>query len=439
MPSKRTLEYTMRLLAHRKTVVQEVGNDDLLLQFDTMAEQVTQSTNLEKELFTDTTESQCDVEEEVRTLYDKWLETGETPHLLKEKHIKYLKMALGPIPDMFKSLDASQPWLIYWSSNALSVLGVGIEEEVKRNAVAKLLSMLHPDGGMGGGLGQLAHVAASYAGFLALALLGDEQSWAKIDRENTYRWLLSLKQDDGSFVMHKGGEVDTRAVYCAFTIASLLGILTTELTQGTAEWLQQCQTFEGGFGGVPWDEAHGGYTFCAVAAFMILGKDAFLKHVNVQRLAHWVSSRQMSLEGGFSGRTNKLVDGCYSFWVGGIAAVFDVVLDTEIVSRAALQNYILCCCQNEQYGGLRDKPSTNADFYHTNYVLLGLAVAQKKFQLDDSKITDDADSSVYAFTVESADEDIIAVGKDDRLVSINPVFGLPLGVPDRMKEFFKEK
>lgn len=25
----------------------------------------------------------------------------------------------------------------------------------------------------------------------------------------------------------------------------------------------------------------------------------------------------MKLEGGFQGRTNKLVDGCYSFWQGG--------------------------------------------------------------------------------------------------------------------------
>lgn len=29
-------------------------------------------------------------------------------------------------------------------------------------------------------------------------------------------------------------------------------------------------------------------------------------------------NRQMECEGGFQGRTNKLVDGCYSFWVGGL-------------------------------------------------------------------------------------------------------------------------
>jgi protein farnesyltransferase subunit beta len=26
--------------------------------------------------------------------------------------------------------------------------------------------------------------------------------------------------------------------------------------------------------------------------------------------------RQMPVEGGFQGRANKLVDGCYSFWLG---------------------------------------------------------------------------------------------------------------------------
>lgn len=33
---------------------------------------------------------------------------------------------------------------------------------------------------------------------------------------------------------------------------------------------QRCQTYEGGFGGVPGVEAHGGYTFCAFAALVML-------------------------------------------------------------------------------------------------------------------------------------------------------------------------
>lgn len=62
-----------------------------------------------------------------------------------------------------------------------------------------------------------------------------------------------------------------RSSYCALVIASLLNILTPELTAGTAEWLARCQTYEGGVAAVPGTEAHGGYTYCALAALDILG------------------------------------------------------------------------------------------------------------------------------------------------------------------------
>jgi protein farnesyltransferase subunit beta len=41
--------------------------------------------------------------------------------------------------------------------------------------------------------------------------------------------------------------------------------------------------------------------------------------INYKRLLRWLSNMQGSeVEiGGFKGRTNKLVDGCYSWWVGG--------------------------------------------------------------------------------------------------------------------------
>ena len=33
----------------------------------------------------------------------------------------------------------------------------------------------------------------------------------------------------------------------------------------------------------------------------------------------------MTFEGGFQGRTNKLVDGCYSFWVGALIPMIQAV------------------------------------------------------------------------------------------------------------------
>uniref|UniRef100_A0A7C9A332 Prenyltransferase alpha-alpha toroid domain-containing protein n=1 Tax=Opuntia streptacantha TaxID=393608 RepID=A0A7C9A332_OPUST len=48
---------------------------------------------------------------------------------------------------------------------------------------------------------------------------------------------------------------------------------------------------------------------------MILINEAH--RLDLPALINWVVFRQ-GVEGGFQGRTNKLVDGCYSFWQGGI-------------------------------------------------------------------------------------------------------------------------
>lgn len=77
---------------------------------------------------------------------------------------------------------------------------------------------------------------------MALAtVLDSRQQWdAIVDRKEMHDWLLSLKQPDGSFVMHQDGEVDVRASYCALSVAALLGILTPELAKGAAEFIAKC-------------------------------------------------------------------------------------------------------------------------------------------------------------------------------------------------------
>ena len=49
------------------------------------------------------------------------------------------------------------------------------------------------------------------------------------------------------------------------------------------------QTYEGGLGGEPGNEAHGGYTFCGLAALLLAGQPAAL---DLPRLAHWAACRQ---------------------------------------------------------------------------------------------------------------------------------------------------
>lgn len=249
--------------------------------------------------------------------------------------------------------------------------------------------------------------------------------------------MMRLKQPDGSFLVHEHGEIDVRASYCVLVIAMLLGIATEELIDGMGSFIASCQTYEGGFAAqsaatyqsdgarlvpsvsvshqVPQGEAHGGYAFCALAAhthLSLLGA-RYAEPIAMRPLLRWATSLQgTAMEGGgFRGRTNKLVDGCYGWFCGGglmtalealVAqessfyspapapvvsspasdASWQTVSDSagglELLDRDALRAYILVAAQVPRTGGLRDKPGKRPDAYHTCYNLSGLSLCEHR-------------------------------------------------------------
>uniref|UniRef100_A0A3B5AIF4 Protein farnesyltransferase subunit beta n=1 Tax=Stegastes partitus TaxID=144197 RepID=A0A3B5AIF4_9TELE len=329
--------------------------------------------------------------EEIISVY-KQIHSLPQPTLLREQHYQYLKKGLRHLSDAYECLDASRPWLCFWILHSLELLEEPIPAAVASDVCQFLARCQSPTGGFAGGPGQHAHLAPTYAAVNALCIIGTEEAYNVIDREKLLDFLWSVKQPDGSFVMHVGGEVDVRSAYCAASVASLTNILTSKLFEDTtnwilrynrppqpscfsvvqwvlalhvyvtASWVSRCQNWEGGLSGVPGLEAHGGYTFCGTAALVILGKEHML---DLKALLRWVVSRQMRFEGGFQGRCNKLVDGCYSFWQAGLLPLLHRALFKEgeselsrqrwMFEQQALQEYILLCCQNPT-GGLLDKP-----------------------------------------------------------------------------------
>eukprot|EP00277_Geminigera_cryophila_P034799 CAMPEP_0173125700 /NCGR_PEP_ID=MMETSP1102-20130122/56591_1 /TAXON_ID=49646 /ORGANISM="Geminigera sp., Strain Caron Lab Isolate" /LENGTH=390 /DNA_ID=CAMNT_0014034655 /DNA_START=8 /DNA_END=1180 /DNA_ORIENTATION=+ len=294
--------------------------------------------------------------------------------LQRRQHVEFLVAGLEELSAGHASLDASRPWLCYWILHSLALLDA-LPSEAMLNRVAEFLARCQDkDGGFAGGPGQMAHLAPTYAAINALTTIGTDYAYSIVDRQKLHRFLCSMKHPSGGFTMHQGGEVDVRGSYCGL--------------------IMRCQTYEGGLGGEPGNEAHGGYTFCAVAAMVLLGQ---VHRLDTVRLERWVLRRHMALEGGFSGRANKLVDGCYSFWQGGLLPLLMPLLSSRthvLVSGEddrtasgvrsgheypfdleALQRYILSACQDPS-GGLRDKPSLRRDYYHTCYCLSGLAVTQ---------------------------------------------------------------
>eukprot|EP00055_Hartaetosiga_balthica_P014166 m.76326 g.76326 ORF g.76326 m.76326 type:complete len:172 (-) comp8512_c0_seq4:192-707(-) len=136
-------------------------------------------------------------------------------------------------------------------------------------------------------------------------------------------FLRSIVNENGSVVMHKGGEIDIRAAYCGASVAKLLCLDVDAIFANVPQWLAQCQTYEGGFSSTPELEAHGGYTFCGMGAAILLNATHL---IDVDMVLDWTAHRQMRLSGGFQGRTHKLVDGCYSFWVGAIFPMIAMVM-----------------------------------------------------------------------------------------------------------------
>ena len=475
--------------------------------------------------------------------------------LQRELHVEYLRQILSrdkSLPKSFACLNAGRPWICYWAVHGLFLLGA-IDELVGQNPddAAAMVSFLDSCqnrelGGFGGGLGQLPHLATTYAAVSALVTLGTDRALSVIDRPKLMGFLLRMcrgKEDGGGMTRHDGGEVDVRGCYCALCVCHMLGMDGRQVVDACemGDFVRRCQGHEGGIGGEPGNEGHGGYAFCAYGALALAEANGWLPGgkgmIDRGLLVAWVTRMQGNVEGGMRGRTNKLVDGCYSMWQGGLcrllgadsiaspvgvdesiestagswveeSAVLDAAvsewcryaddgrgrataLEAELdevmerflvaeercladpsdpVARSmveklgqdslrlqndlvemeedlqcaedsnrclaqlspgdgaydgphgdqlldanALQMWILLACQVPDRGGLRDKPGTRPDFYHSCYCLSGLAAMQAIQARSDALIGGDA----------------------NRLQDAHPICNVGLTKIDRSIAFFK--
>ncbi|XP_043266276.1 protein farnesyltransferase subunit beta isoform X2 [Colletes gigas] len=323
---------------------------------------------------------QTSIENKALKLYKLNEPKTHQPTLMKEKHIKLLKESIHHLDKDYEKSDCSRTWLCYWILHSLNILDARLDNNVNLQIVGFLAKCQSRKGGFGGGPGLLPHLGSTYAAVNALCSIGSLEAYQVINRVTLKKFLLSRRQEDGSFSMHEDGEVDMRGVYCALAVASLTNIYTRELFKDTANFILKCQTWDGGFGGYPGMEAHGGYTYCAITSLRMLGE---LKYCRLRPLMRWLVNRQMSLEGGFQGRPNKPVDACYSFWQGACFPIIDETFrnlyklnsDYWLYDQKALQEFLLFCCQFF-HGGMADTPGDKSDIYHTCYGLSGLSIAQ---------------------------------------------------------------
>ena len=337
-------------------------------------------------------------------------------------HYNFAKKLMLELPNAYTTLDAGFPWLVYWITNIISMSkdNYEISHDNKMQLVQILKELQHEDGGFCGSPKGYAHLISTYAAVMAIVNLGIPEAYEIINIDKMKNFLLKMKNNQfdinqapsytdkngvylitrpkdkdfisyhtafpGTFQNHINGESDLRSTYCAMIIASTLNLINYNdiendlITKGVVDNIKNCQTFEGGLGPEPYCEAHGGYSYCGIATLVMLNK---LNEIDTDSFLRWLVNRQMIKEGGFNGRTNKLVDSCYSFWQGSIFNMIYMgnnkfTYDMELLyDQLSLQAYIIFACQNTKMGGLVDKPGKHPDLFHSNYATAGLILSQE--------------------------------------------------------------
>lgn len=130
----------------------------------------------------DTLATQIEVEQTISSLLTQAIGSGAQPLLQKDQHLRFITGILKhPLHAGFTALDASRPWLLYWTVHSLALFEGELDQTARARVVDTLRACQNPDGGFGGGPGQISHLAPSYAAVSALCYMG-QSGWDMIDR-----------------------------------------------------------------------------------------------------------------------------------------------------------------------------------------------------------------------------------------------------------------
>jgi protein farnesyltransferase subunit beta len=276
----------------------------------------------------------------------------------------------------------------------LPLLAVG-SDLVDDSLIANLTTFLSHRGCQGGFSGfpqDNLHVVTGYAAISAIACLGTEAAYSLIDRPALYDTLISFKLPSGAFRTSRDQESDIRSTYCALLIAYMTNMLTPEITRNCREFFRSCCNYDGGYSPNPGVESHGGFVHCAVGGLKILGH---LNDLDFDRLIPWIALRQMSFGGGFCGRPHKLIDTCYSWWIGSAARIIcDHLNIPPFWDESAVATFLLEMAQDRD-GGMTANPPINRDPFHTLYGIAGLAVCGgRETRLEDGMKLEEMDTLI---------------------------------------------
>jgi Prenyltransferase and squalene oxidase repeat len=193
------------------------------------------------------------------------------------------------------------------------------------------------------GLARNPSVQATYAAL--------QYSMLDFDNPESYKKIIMIPS------LPKWDRADVRSLYAAVATRYLAG---KDLSEGIfdrkyelIEYLDGCQSPEGGFGAIPGAEAHAGFTFCAVASLVMLGGVINRK----AELKIWLSRRVANI----NGRPSKQSDSCYIWWSVASWILCGFIIDE--IDTGHIIEFLNRCVSLE--GGFSIRPGETPDIFHS--------------------------------------------------------------------------
>lgn len=209
----------------------------------------------------------------------------------------------------------------------------------------------------------------TYAAILSLAILRDD--FSRLDKPGLRKFVASCQNADGSFSPNTSKQPgDLRILYTAFVLCYLLDDWSAIDIPAALEFVRRCRTYEGGYGQSPDQEAHGGPTYCALAATSLCPsvEGTGLDPKSRRQTIRWLAMHQTT---GFCGRTGKTPDSCYSFWCG---AALKILGAEDSINREANAMFIDQC--QFKFGGLAKVPHERPDPLHSYLSMAAVSLYQ---------------------------------------------------------------
>ena len=314
----------------------------------------------------------------------------------------YFRYHLKSLPFAYRGMDSQRVTMAHFALAALDLLQPEPQQppqsDSERQRLVSWLYAMQVGGGDGGGFRgspcsavsscfasspappscsyDHAHLASTYSALISLLVLGDDLS--RVRRSECIGLLRRLQRADGCFDAGPAcDESDLRFVYCAAAVCRLLGQECSAVFDSEAAvcFVLRCQSYEGGFGMQPGNEAHGGATYLALASLQLMRALHRLQAGGAaqaagRRLLRWCLHRQPTApDGGYSGRSNKPADVCYGFWLGASLQLLQAADSTSAASN--LRHLRLCL--DQQRGGFCKERGGLPDLLHSYFAVAAMA------------------------------------------------------------------